>query len=150
MPALLVPPAPLPDALPPDAAVREALQHLTATSGPVPVGPEWEAVLLPADLARRAVDDLARRAAPLGAVFTDGPVWGFVVPPRSGTPVWPDGADYRAAGTRVTLPAPAARVATGATAGCWVRRPFPGRILTAPLLPHQLATALSTEPEAAA
>ncbi|MER6913873.1 hypothetical protein ABT354_19560 [Streptomyces sp. NPDC000594] len=130
--------------------MRETLVFLTTACGPVRVGPEWEAVLLPADRARRAVDHLVRREAPLGAVFADGPVWGFVVPPGSGTPVWPDGADYRPAGTRVTLPVSPGPGSTGSLPGRWVRYPAPDRVFTAPLLLHQVATALTPGTEAAA
>jgi hypothetical protein len=102
------------------------------------VGPDWEVLLLPRQLARQVISLTNRsRSADtaIGWAFADGPRWGIFLPPGSQTPRWPACTTYLATGATVTLPG---RNPHG-PGPHWVRR-TESRLLSHPLLLHPLVT----------
>ncbi|MEU0843928.1 hypothetical protein ABZ370_31250 [Streptomyces sp. NPDC005962] len=107
------------------------------------VGPGWDVVLVPEQVAHRAVVALgALSTNPVGAVFAIHGVWGFFLPPESDIPPWPARVQYLRSGSQVTLPPSCwTRDQSGSGSG-WVRSRSDGHLLTPPLMLHPIVAAL--------
>jgi hypothetical protein len=125
------------------------LQEPTA----LPVGPGFEVVLIPEQVARHTVSRLDRLQLEVGAVVAVSGCWGFFVLPESdGVSLsWPTAIEYLEVGSRVTLPPahwPITVPGSGRTG--WIRQQHDGRMFTSSLMLHTVAAAVCTLAGAAA
>lgn len=116
----------------------------------IPTGHTFDVVQVPAHHAAPVLRQLQRLGVRQGAVFADGDVWHFFVPPGSdyvpaqlGGPGWPPPTSY-VSGELITIPPRGAR--TDDEPLRWVTRLPAGRLFTAPVWLFAGLSALRQQP----